>query len=339
MEEGHVTQPRLMLLTPAFHGYGQSIARGFEGAGIETVLHEYDRLDGFREKARHKLTAELPARLKLKSERGVTAGAKAAETILAAKPNIVIIVRGDHVADEVFDAIDEVGAKRILWLWDEVRRTSHTPESLDRFPQLITYSPLDAKAFQEAGRECIHVANAFDHTMVPSKPRHTHGILFIGARYQRRQELVETLARAEVPVTAVGRTWSRHLFDRARTWEWSRPDIHSMRDVPRMLGYEMTAGAPAALNIHFDQDGFTMKTFEAPGAGGVQLIDRPDVAELYEPGKEVLVYESPEELVEIARRCITDDRWGDQIREAGQRRTLAEHTFVHRAQEVARLWA
>lgn len=331
--------PHVMLVAPAFHGYAQSIARGFELSGHEVTLHEYDRLDGFRAKLQHKARVELPTKLGLKHEAGVRAGASTAEAIRAARPDVVIIIRGDHVDDVVFDAIDEVGARRILWLWDEVRRTNHTEATLNRFPQLITYSPLDAQAFAAAGRECLHVANAFDHTMVPARRQQSNDILFVGARYPRRQQFVEALVRAEVPVMAVGRSWSKHLFDRARTWQWRRPNVRSMRDVPRLQGYELTAGAPAALNVHFDQDGFTMKTFEAPGVGGVQLIDRPDVAEYYEPGKEVLVFDSEEELVELARRCIRDDRWGDAMRDAGQRRTLAEHTFVHRAKEVAKLWA
>lgn len=333
-----MTGPRILLVAPAFHGYAQSIARGFRLAGHDVTLHEYDRLDGFRAKFLHKARVELPAKLGLSDEAGVRAGEQTADAIRATRPDVVIIIRGDHVDEVVFDAMDAVGARRILWLWDEVRRTNHTDATLDRFPQLITYSPLDAQAFTAAGRECIHVANAFDHTMVPTRRPQSNDILFIGARYPRRQELVEALVRARVPVMAVGRSWSKHLFDRARTWQWRRPDVPSMRDVPRLQGYELTAGAPAALNVHFDQDGFTMKTFEAPGVGGVQLIDRIDVAQYYEPGKEVLVYESQDELVELARRCIHDDRWGDLIRVAGQRRTLAEHTFMHRAKEVAKLW-
>ncbi len=333
-----MSTPRIMLIAPAFHGYAQSIARGFELAGHDVVLHEYDRLDGVRAKVRHKAMVELPARLRLTPDAGVAAGQVTAAAIRAVRPEVVIVIRGDHVDDEVYDAMDAVGARRILWLWDEVRRTSHTEATLDRYPQLISYSPRDTAAFQAAGRACLHVANAFDHTMVPAHRTQSNGILFIGARYPRRQQLVEALAHAGVPVLAVGRSWSRHPFDRARTWEWRRPDVRSIRDVPRMRGYEMTAGAPAALNVHFDQDGFTMKTFEVPGVGGVQLVDRPDVAQYYEPGTEVLVFEHEAELVELAQRCIHDDRWGDRIREAGQRRTLAEHTFVHRAREVAKLW-
>lgn len=334
-----MTGPKIMLVAPAFHGYSQSIARGFEVAGHDVVLHEYDHLDGFRAKLRHKALVELPAKLGLTATGDVRVGAQTAQAIRDERPDVVIVVRGDHLDEVVHEAIDAVGARRILWLWDEVRRTGHTDASLDRFPQLISYSPLDTQAFRAAGRECIHVPNAFDHTMVPARRPQSNEILFIGARYPRREQLVADLVCAGVPVMTVGRSWSRHPFDRARTWEWRRPEVQSMRDVPRMQGYEMTAGAPAALNIHFDQDGFTMKTFEAPGVGGVQLIDRPDVAEYYEPGTEVLVYESPEELVDLACRSITDDRWGDKIREAGQRRTLAEHTFVHSAREVAKLWA
>lgn len=332
-------QPRLLLITPTFHGYGLSIGRGFESLGYDVTVHEYDRLAGVCAKVGHKMRVELPARLGMGPERGVEVGRDTAARIRSLRPDVILLIRGDDVADEVFSAMDEVGARRVLWLWDEVRRTRHTAESLDRFPQLISYSPIDTQTFLAQGRECLHVANAFDHTMIPQTARHTSGILFIGARYPRRQRLVEALVSAHVPVTTVGRSWSRHLVDRARTWEWRRPNVRALRDVPREAGYEMTAGAAAALNIHYDQDGFTMKTFEVPGVGGVQLIDRPDVAELYDPGSEVLVYESEEEMVELARRCLTDDRWGDRIREAGRRRTLAEHTFVHRAREVEKLWA
>ena len=70
----------------------------------------------------------------------------------------------------------------------------------------------------------------------------------------------------------------------------------------------------------------------------MQVVDRPDVAEFYDPDAEVAVFTSPEELVELARRAIADDRWGDRLRAAARARTLAEHTFVHRARALATQW-
>nr|WP_255422294.1 glycosyltransferase [Tessaracoccus sp. MC1627] len=170
-------------------------------------------------------------------------------------------------------------------------------------------------------------------------PRHANEVVFIGARYPRREELLTHLSARGVPLRAFGRDWSRHLLDRARTWQISRPDVPSSRDISRLDGYALTAGAPAAINIHGDQDGFTMKTFEVPGVGGVQLIDRDDVSDFYEPGKEVAVFHDEAELLELCERAIRDDRWGDALRLAGRKRTLAEHTWAHRAAKVAQLWA
>lgn len=331
--------PRIVLLAPGFHGYARSIARGFEDIGTDIAVHEYDRLDGFAAKLRHKAGVELPAKLLRRPDPGVQAGKQTAAFIRSHRPDIVLIIRGDALSEEVHDAITQVGARPILWLWDEVRRTRHTEASLDRYDQLISYSPLDTEAFMATGRSCVHVANAFDPSMTPALPRHGNRLLFIGARYPRRQELLEALAAASVPTLAVGRDWSRHPMDRARTWQWARPAVPSTRDADRLTGYAMTAGAPGAINIHGDQDGFTMKTFEAPGVGGVQLVDRADVDQFYEPGTEVLVFDGAEELIDLGRRLIRDDRWGDRIRAAGQARTLAEHTFAHRARQVAELWA
>ncbi len=98
------------------------------------------------------------------------------------------------------------------------------------------------------------------------------------------------------------------------------------------------AGARATLNVHGDQDGFTMRTFEACGVGAVQLVDRADVSRHYEPGVELAVFGSPEEAAELAHRAATDRPWADRLRAAGRARTIAEHTFVHRARALEALW-
>ena len=76
-----------------------------------------------------------------------------------------------------------------------------------------------------------------------------------------------------------------------------------------------------------------------PGMGGLQLVDRDDVAEFYEPGTEVLVFHDADELVELGRRIVADPAWGTSIREAGRRRSHAEHTFAHRARMAQEWWA
>lgn len=331
--------PKLLLLSPVFHGYATSIATGFRQLGYNIDTHSYDAKQTVGQKLSHKVLHELPTRVGLGGQRThLNHSVEAAEAIRASRSDITLVIRGDQFGETVFDALDEVGSRKYLWLWDEVRRTGHDELSLSRYEQLISYSPNDARAFNDAGWQCLHLPNAFDPAMTPA-PRHSPEVIFIGARYPRRDELLTAVADEGVPLRCYGREWSRHPFDRARTWQLSRPDVPSARDIDRLDGYALTAGAPAAINIHGDQDGFTMKTFEAPGVGGVQLIDREDVAQYYEPGREVAVFRCADELIDLCRRAIIDDRWGDELRAAGRKRTLAEHTWAHRAAKVAELWA
>ena len=163
-------------------------------------------------------------------------------------------------------------------------------------------------------------------------------ISFIGARYPTRDKVIAQLHTEGVPVCAYGRDWSSHPVDRVRTWRAGTPSVPAHRDVSRSAAYDVMAASAATLNLHGDQDGFTMRTFEAAGVGALQLIDRTDVDALYLPGAEVLTWTTQDELAELCRRALTDHVWSDAIRAAGRARTLAEHTFDHRVAVLEGAW-
>lgn len=333
---------RLLLLSPTFHGYWRSIERALRDRGYDVVVCLYDELPTVRSKIAHKLSVEAPALLTPRAARSVAVPSfsRTAVTALRSGPwDIVLQLKGDALGSEYWETLQSSTAAKYLWLYDEVRRTRHTDETLAVFDGIALYNHSDHDALRDQGFHTAYVPDAFDPLDAPKRRETNDSVLFIGARNADRERILLQLKARGVPVLAVGRDWSRHPADRLRTWSWRRPDIPSTRDVPRLRGYAMIAGAPAALNVHFDQDGFTMRTFEIPGSGGVQLVDRDDVAEFYEPGREVAVFHSPEELGELSRRAISDPRWSAGLREAGRRRTLAEHTFAHRIRSVEALWA
>ena len=337
-----MTAARILLVVPAFHGYGRSIAGALERAGHSVEVHEYDLNATPTRKVRHKLVHELPDRL-TRGDSGsrrhahlMTAGAVAAVT--ETRPEVVLTVKGDALGPDYWDAVDTSGARQLLWLYDELARMSYDPVVLDSRPSVVSYSPHDVGTLRSRGLRAGHVLDAYDHT-IPVMPRRSGEVVFVGARYPDRERILTILHRAGVPVRAYGRDWSGHPIDRLRTWRLRSPDVPSGRDVSRGTAYGITAGAVAALNSHTDQDGFTMRTYEIPGSGGLQLIDRPDVDPIYDPGVEVLVFSSDEELVELSRRARTDRAWATRIAERGRRRTLAEHTFDHRVPVLEAAWA
>lgn len=330
---------RLLIVSPSFHGYWRSIEAAFARLGWEASTHVYDAPASPWQKARLKLLSELPARVglpdlaRLDEERSV----RARTAVHLAQPDRVLVVKGDRLGEPFWDALDRPRVPRALWLYDELRRTRYTTEALRRFDAVASYSRSDVAAVRDEGIPATFVPLAFDPA-VPFVPRQTNEVTFVGARYDQRERLLRGLAAAGVPVRAYGRDWSGHPFDRMRTWRLTAQPFPTGRDLSLTEAYALMAGAPATLNIHGDQDGFTMRTFEAAGVGGVELLDRPDVAEFYDPGTEVAVFSSPEELLELSRRTLTDDRWGDHLRRAARARTLAEHTFDHRARALEAAW-
>ena len=255
----------------------------------------------------------------------------------SSRPDVVVTIKGDILQADYWQSIEEVGAKRITWFYDELRRMNVDEAGLQMRGPIATYSAIDAAAMAERGLDAFYLPLAFDSSL-PFSPVASDAVVFVGARYGQREPMLRALYQAGVDVKAYGRAWSKHWWDRARTWSWHRPAIPSGRDLDRSHAYGVMAGARASLNLHGDQDGFTMRTFEACGVGGLQIVDRADVDSLYDPGSELLVFKSTQELVELAERAGTEPQWAQAIAQAGRKRTLAEHTFAHRVQALEARW-
>ncbi len=323
---------RLLLVSPVFHGYWKALGASLEHRGHRVTTCRYDELRGASAKTRHKLGHELPLMLGLGhdvgAERRVTR--LAVDAVRAVRPDAVVVVKGDLLGDDFWSEIS--GLPRVLWMYDEVRRTRWDHRSMDGIGPICSYSQRDTQALLDAGLTSRHLPLAFDHRLQPHPPvRRTPEIVFIGARYPTRVQALEMLVKRGIATRAIGRDWSRHPVDRLRTWELRRPHVPSGRDMDRRAAYDAMASATATVNMHGDQDGFTMRTFEACGVGGVQLIDRTDLGDLYDDGVELVSYTSLEDLHEACLRVQRDTRWADSLRRAGRARTLAHHTFDHRA--------
>lgn len=331
---------RVLLVSPGFHGYGDSIAGALRRAGHEVRVHAYDVNSTFGAKLRTKALHELPSLLGSTVGRRARARqltARAVAVVKESRAEVVVTIKGDIFGANYWDAVDTSGARHLLWLYDELARMDIAESVLASRPSIVSYSPHDVARLTAMGVRAGHVLDAFDHT-IPFIPVPSDEVVFIGARYPDRTRLVVGLHERGVPVRAYGRDWSRHPVDRARTWDLARPDVPSAREVDRSKAYGLTAGAVAALNSHSDQDGFTMRTYELPGTGSLQLIDRPDVDMLYEPGREVLVFSDLDELATLCERARVDRSWARSVAERGRSRTLAEHTFDHRVPLLEAAW-
>lgn len=105
--------------------------------------------------------------------------------------------------------------------------------------------------------------------------------------------------------------------------------------------YRALARSRITLNRHInvaENNANNMRLYEATGVGSLLLTDRKDnLGEIFEVGHEVLAYSSKEEAAEMVRHFISRPEEAQKIAAAGQARTLGEHTYFHRMQELVPL--
>jgi spore maturation protein CgeB len=77
------------------------------------------------------------------------------------------------------------------------------------------------------------------------------------------------------------------------------------------------------------------RVFDVPAAGGFILTDfKEQLAEVLEPGREVICYHHPEEIPDLARFYLDHPEARRKIIGRGRDRILREHTYRHRLQEM-----
>ena len=102
--------------------------------------------------------------------------------------------------------------------------------------------------------------------------------------------------------------------------------------------YRALARSRITLNRHInvaENNANNMRLYEATGVGTLLLTDRKEnLGDLFEIGKEVVTYSTPEEAAELIRYYLAYPEEAEAIARAGQARTLREHTYQRRMEEL-----
>jgi len=162
-----------------------------------------------------------------------------------------------------------------------------------------------------------------------------HDIVFIGQlggqAHRRANGIVESAAR-QVAIDVWG----------PGDEDWPPDSPFRRRHHGTAWGIDMLAvlrGARIAINRHIDASaGYAnnMRLFEATGMGTLLLTDELEgLSDMFIPGSEVITYAGADDLVEKARWYLAHEDERAAVAAAGQARTLRDHTYRARMQELA----
>jgi hypothetical protein len=102
--------------------------------------------------------------------------------------------------------------------------------------------------------------------------------------------------------------------------------------------YRALASSRVTLNRHInvaENNANNMRLYEATGVGAMLLTDKKDnLGDMFEVGKEVVAYSNETEAAEMIRHYLAHPEEADAIARAGQARTLNDHTYEKRMEEL-----
>lgn len=251
--------------------------------------------------------------------------------------DLIFVLKGETIYPLTLARIRQRHKGLIVnWMGDE---PTHFPNIRNAFPYYDCIFLTDrgwVQAVWQMGYRAEHLPYGCDpevHRRVTLTEeewqRFKSDICYVGRRDEREEWL------AQLPL-------NKHLF---KIWGygWKKTPLavlHSHIADGALNEEEMVKAFNAAkivLNLqpYHHVTGANFKIHEIAGCGAFQLTDfKPEVAEMYEPGKEIVVFHSPEEIPERVERYLQDERERQRIADAAQKRAYADHTLKRRVRRM-----
>lgn len=188
---------------------------------------------------------------------------------------------------------------------------------------VLTTSPEVCEWYGVEGCPAIFWPLASDPTLFARLPSDNVNIdvLFVGNRYGIRGKLVRELIKAGVDVHCYGRGWKNGYVD-----------FHENTRLSRQAKIILGVGT-----VSYCDDVYTLKLrdFDALMTGALYITHRnPDLCQLFEEGREIEFYSSPQELVSKIIFFLENPEEREIIGKAGALKAKAAHTWDVRLKDT-----
>lgn len=154
-----------------------------------------------------------------------------------------------------------------------------------------------------------------------------YGCSFVGAAYGNRRTLVASLQAAGIEVACFGHGWPNGPVS-------SDEVVRIFNGSKLSLNFADSGLQWSGLRPYRSRQ-IKARTFEVPGAGGVLVTQaEPTLAEYFDVGREIVVFDGARDLPGRVRQLLGDDAQRDRIAEAAHERVRRQHTYEQRFAQI-----
>jgi spore maturation protein CgeB len=248
----------------------------------------------------------------------------------------------DQISTETLEAVRRATrAPTVNWFADDHWRfEAFSRQFAGHLDWCVTTDPDAVPKYRAAGHANVILSQwaCNRYAYHPTDGPLAYGVTFVGQPHGNRREIVAAIQSAGVDVRCWGHGWpdGRLTHDEmVRVFGTSTINLNlsNASDPPRGLRVRVgrLLGRGGGIPHGPRPSQIKGRTFEVPGCRGFQLTEQvPHLERYFEPGREIAVYDSEQDLIRTIRYWLSHPEERQQVAEAAYRRVMAEHTYDHR---------
>ena len=268
-------------------------------------------------------------------------------------PEFIFVVSGIALPPGVWDWLDTFRENLIrpfttMVLFTESPYIDETQKIiLNRTDIAATIDRSNLDAFRDINSESHYIRHAYNprvHTIMPRSIDHGADVFMVGTGFPERIKLLSEVNWDGVDLRIFGGNWGDTKDSDAIEDFYTAEFLDNKSEVPLYytnsrisLNIFRTAKMPGENVLHIPSDlaySVSPRCYEIMGCGGFLLSDaRQELLELFEEGKDFVMFDGAEDLQDKMRFYLHSPRSRDRIALSGFR-AVSGHTYENRAKEI-----
>ena len=264
--------------------------------------------------------------------------------IISYDPHLIIFVAQSPISKDFALQLEKTDVSTAFWFVEDYRRFPYWSNYAnyfdlfltiqnDKFPKILRESGLNNFSYLPMAA-CKSIHKPVELTP-ENKVYYGSDISFMGEGYPNRHNLFSHLTEYDLKIWGTG--WENNL----------KLQPYICKNGQRVTTEETVKIYNATkinINLHssmsdslFEKDGnfINPRTFEILACGGFQLVDdRNVIREIFEPGKDIVTFNSIDDLKQKIDYYLINEDERKIIAERGREKVLSSHTYQDRLKEI-----
>jgi spore maturation protein CgeB len=345
---------KIIINAPRFYGIDEAIRESFETIGFNAILLNYSTKSTIQEKIARRIGLKishlklfLNPILKYYLEKE---NQELINTIKKEKPDLLFIIKGDHLFPETLKEIrNEISCPIISYIWDDPFysyasllsddfRKSNFEKGMHLYDFIFVYDTFYVEQIIKRGITYVEYLplaadpNRYRKIEISEEDIKNFGydICFVGVPYLNRIAILDSLKHYNLGVFGDG--WTKYFYQKGQRV----PSYYRGKATGEKV-LKIYLSSKIVLNIHDPEarEGLNTRTFDILACGASEIVDYKKNLEMhFKVGEEIVAFKNNKELINSINYYFKNDDLLRKISDKGRQKVLNEHTWVHRVNRI-----